>query len=96
MSEALSRLIRSIPIHCVVEKTSPAHVYSGAGYMTTGAVQYPVEIRVWLSEDGVKASVVSERAALEVEGPFGSEEERSGFSKSVELEAKRRLESLLS
>lgn len=96
MSKELQALIRSLPVRGIQEVTSGSLVYSGVGMVSTGVVAYPVQVRVAISEGGMQASVTSEQAGLDVQGPFGSPEEREAFSRAAAETLSSKISSLRS
>lgn len=85
MTDELSKLLRSLPVISVVESQVGNHVYLGHGKIRTGMIEYPATIRIFLTEDGkLVASVKSDRAKIDIEQFFTTEEEREQFPKVVE------------
>jgi hypothetical protein len=85
MTDELSKLLKSLPVVSVIESQVGNHVYLGHGIIKTGFMMYPATIRVFLTDDGkLVASVKSDKAGIEVEQFFTTEEERESFPKVVE------------
>ena len=66
LTNELEEMIRELPVKGLEETQVGNHVYMGRGMIRVGTQDYPVQLRVWIDGDTMRAAVRAKRAGLEV------------------------------
>ncbi len=89
LTDDLRKMLMQLPVRKLVETQVGNHIYLANGEMMIGSRYFPVRIRVWTDGDGLRAQVKAPRAALDVQLPFGTEEDRKVFPATVRKAAEK-------